>query len=114
VHREIDKIAFLLEQCLEIFIYYLPEHSENALLARFIYDQNEIVQEVFGEFYEQLLEAMYQENAETLYILACRSLRQGGWIQKAQAALEKAIEINPQNSLIYQEKKLIDITIKKR
>lgn len=114
VRREIDRISFLLNQCLEIFIYYLPEHSENTLLARFIYDQNQIVQDVFKDHYINLLQAMYQDKPEKLYILACKSLRQGGWLKKAQSALNKANDINPENPMIYQEKKDIDITLKKR
>lgn len=107
IQREVDRIRFIINQCLKLLIQYLPSHSENSYLARFLFDQNELVQDVFGQHYPQLIEAMYEDKQEKMYILAAKSLRQGGWLQKAEQAIETALKINSGNKLALQEKEII-------
>jgi hypothetical protein len=45
--REITRIRFILFHCRRMLIVYLTEHGENPLLARFIYDQSDLVHSVF-------------------------------------------------------------------
>mgnify|MGYP000220399612 CR=1 FL=1 len=107
IRREVERINFILDKCRLIFINYLPDHYENFLLARFIYNRNDMVREVFGDYYQDLILAVYGENPENLYLFAAQSFRQGGWWQKAQDALQEAININPDNTEVLHEKKLI-------
>jgi hypothetical protein len=112
IRREVRRIRFILSECLGIFTRYLSLHSENALLARFIYDSNQLVREVFGRQYEELLRSMFGQEQERLYLLAAQSLRQGGWAGKASQAVEEAYGMNPDNARVASEKKAIDNLLK--
>jgi hypothetical protein len=106
--REITRIRFILYHCRRMLIVYLADYGENHLLARFIYDQNDLVQSVFRGDYGELIRSLYADNPEDLYIYASRSLRQGGWMQDAAAAIEQASSIAPHKHGVLQEKKFID------
>jgi hypothetical protein len=106
--REITRIRFILFHCRRMLIVYLADHRENHLLARFIYDQNDLVQSVFRNDYWELVRSMYSDNPEDLYIYASKSLRQGGWMQDAAAAIEQASSMAPHKLAVLQEKKFID------
>ncbi|MFP4316686.1 MAG: hypothetical protein ACOC24_05035 [Desulfovibrionales bacterium] len=108
IDREITRIRFILYHCRRMLILYLADHSDNHLLARFIFDQNEMVQSVFKSDYNELIDALYGENHENLFVYASKSLRQGGWMQDAAAALEQALQIAPSKHSVLQEKKFID------
>lgn len=108
MRREIDRIKIILAQCKRILPYYLARHRGNQLLARFIVTQGELVQEVFGELYEELVSGIYGDTPEDMHILAAQSLRLGGWVDEAQEAVETAYSINPKSKIVLQEKKIID------
>jgi hypothetical protein len=106
--REITRIRFILFHCRRMLIVYFKEHGENPLLARFIYDQNDLVHSVFRGDYHELIRSLYAESPEDLYIYASRSLRQGGWMQDAAAAMEQALSMAPDKHAVLQEKRFID------
>jgi hypothetical protein len=78
------------------------------LLARLLVAQNELVREVFAEEYRDLIAGIYGNQPELMYILASQSLRQGGWMEEAEAAVAEALHLNPAERLVLQEKKIID------
>lgn len=106
--REIDRIRFIMAKCRQLLPIYLAPHRENMLLARLLVAQNALVREVFEEEYEALLTGIYGNQPELMYILASQSLRQGGWMEEAEAAVNKALELNPAERSVLQEKKIID------
>jgi hypothetical protein len=67
---------------------YLPAHRDNPLLARFIYDQNDLVRQVFKSGYDAFIQAIYNDSRDQLFLLAARSLEQGGWHREARQAME--------------------------
>lgn len=105
IRREVDRINFILDRCRFIFIHFLSKHCDNLLLARFLYDQNTMVCDVFQEHYQSLIHSIYGAQKENLYLFAGRSLREGGRGQRAQKAVQEAFNINPQNSEVEKEKK---------
>lgn len=107
VRREVKRIRFLLFHCRRMFTLYLPAHADNPLLARFLFDQNDLVRSIFKSGYPDLIRAVYGETPERMYVLASHSLRQGGWIQDAAQALEQADNISPNNDLVLQEKLIL-------
>jgi hypothetical protein len=107
IRREVKRIRFLLFHCRRMFILYLPAHVENPLLARFLYDQNDLVRSIFKSCYEDLVRAVYENRPERMYVLASRSLRQGGWVRDAGLALEMAENIRPDNPMVLQEKMIL-------
>jgi hypothetical protein len=108
MRREIDRIRFIMSQCRKLLPHYLARHRENALLARYLFSQNALVREVFGEDYELLISSVYGEHPERMYVLAAQSLRLGGWVSEATQAVQAACDINPADRLVIQEKKILD------
>jgi len=107
VRREVKRIRFLLFHSRRMFILYLPAHVDNPLLARFLFDQNDLVRSIFKSGYPDLIRAIYGGTPEQMYVLASRSLRQGGWIRDAGLALKEADTICPNNNTVLQEKLIL-------
>lgn len=108
MRREIDRIRFIIDKCRQLLPFYLHRYSENVLLARYIFSQNELVKAVFGTEYDHLISAIYENEPERMFVLASESLRMGGWMKEASQAIEKAIAENPTSKIVLQEKKIID------
>ena len=66
------------------------------------------MREVFGAGYERLIQGVYGEKPELMYVLASQSLRQGGWIKEAAQAADRAFAMSPADASVLQEKKTID------
>lgn len=108
IAREVKRIQFILYHCRRMFTFYLSAHSDNALLARFLFDQDTLVRDVFKGGYDALVASIYADGLARLYVLAARSLRQGGWIQDASRAVSLALELDPTGTDVLQEKRIID------
>ncbi|WP_319470729.1 hypothetical protein [uncultured Pseudodesulfovibrio sp.] len=108
MRREIDRIRFIIAKCRQLLPAYLHRYSDNVLLARYIFSQNELVRDVFADDYGGLILAIYGVEPERMYILASQSLRLGGWMEEAAQAVDKALEQNPSSKIVLQEKKIID------
>ena len=88
--------------------YYLRRYSENVLLARYIFSENQLVRDIFKDEYDGLIAAIYGAEPERMFILASQSLRMGGWMNEATKAVNEAFEKNPSSKIVLQEKKIID------
>ena len=108
MRREIDRIRFITAKCRQLLPYYLRRYSDNVLLARYIFSENELVRAIFKDEYTGLLLAIYGSEPERLFILASQSLRMGGWMEEAAIAVEQALQQNPSSKIVLQEKKIID------
>ena len=108
MRREIARIRFIISKCQRLLPLYLARHRDNALLARFVFAQNQLVREFFGAGYERLIQGVYGEKPELMYVLASQSLRQGGWIKEAAQAADRAFAMSPADASVLQEKKTID------
>ncbi|MCJ2165668.1 MULTISPECIES: hypothetical protein [unclassified Pseudodesulfovibrio] len=108
MRREIDRIRFIIAKCRQLLPYYLHRYSDNVLLARYIFSQNDLVRSVFADEYAGLIFAIYGSEPEQMYILASQSLRMGGWVEEAAQAVARAIAENPTSKMVLQEKKIID------
>jgi hypothetical protein len=108
MRREIDRIRFFMNNCRTLLPVYLVRHRDNTLLARFIFSHEDLVRSAFGSDYGMLMEGVYKDEPERMYVLACRSLRMGGWFAEANRAIEAALQERPDGKLVLQEKKIID------
>jgi len=108
MRREIDRIRFIIAKCRQLLPLYLKRYSDNVLLARYIFSQNKLVRTVFGDEYDDLMAAIYDDEPERMYILASQSLRMGGWMEEASQAVDRAMKKNPASKMVLQEKKIID------
>jgi len=107
MQREITRIRFIMSKCRRLFPVYLADHADNALLARFLFDQNDLVREVFGQGYGVLVTRIYNSRPEHMYLLAGMSLRHGGWLPEAMRALDRAQEISPDSESVRREREAV-------
>lgn len=105
--REITRIRFIVGRCRRLFPIYLSAHRDNPLLARFLFDQSELVREVFGPEYEVLVGRIYGDQPEHMYLLAALSLRQGGWLDESAQAIAQAVALAPDSQSIRREERII-------
>ncbi len=97
IDKEVHRIQFILAESKNIFIRYLPRHEQNHILARFLFEHEKRVRDVFQDLYQDLIQAIYGSSPETMYLLAARHLLQGNWLDKARDAVDRATKINPQH-----------------
>ncbi|WP_460032887.1 hypothetical protein [Megalodesulfovibrio paquesii] len=101
--REIARVRRIIAECLMLFPPVLRKYRDSPLLARFLFSQELLVQEVFGDKREYLLEVLYEDDPQLLYLLAAQSLRQGGWWEPAREALARAQSLRPECPLVLEE-----------
>lgn len=105
IQREIRRIRLILTHCRSMLPIYYARHRENALLARFFFEQNDLAREVFREGYDMLMECVYENEQELMYLLAAQSLRRGGWVEPGLKALAQGLSVNPRCPRLLQEKR---------
>lgn len=108
IRREITRIRFIIDHMKRLLPLYLSEHGDNPLLARLLFERNDLVAAVFGEYYSDLLRGLHGDRPERLYVLAAQSLRQGGWMQEAEAAIDQALKLAPNDPAARLEKEKVD------
>jgi len=108
IEREVKRIRFIVQQCQGMIPVYYHRHRNNALLARFLFNQDDLVRGVFKDGYAALIEGIYEDAPEHMYLLAAQSLRQGGWNRDAQKALGEALLVKPGCKQALHEQKLIE------
>ncbi|GFM36335.1 hypothetical protein [Desulfovibrio psychrotolerans] len=95
IEREVRRIEFILEQCRELICIYYARHGGNRLLARLLFDRNELVRAVFGPRYEALISSVYEDVPERMYILAAEGLMECGRPEEAHRAATEGVRLNP-------------------
>lgn len=108
MQREIQRIRFIAHQCRKLFPLYLSDQEHNLWLARFLCKREDLVKKVFGRSHERLVTAVYRDRPEKLYVMAARSLREGGWLEEAAQALDTALEAAPDSPEVLREKEILD------
>ncbi|MDR2050846.1 MAG: hypothetical protein LBQ63_03640 [Deltaproteobacteria bacterium] len=95
LERLIRGVEELLGAANRLFCEYLAGDRNNRQLARLIYDREELLRSVFKELYPELLRGIFGASREKAFLEAARSLFEGGQSSRAEKALGKALEINP-------------------
>ncbi len=108
IEREIARVRFILAHCRRLFPLYLADHKDNILLARLLFEENDLAREVFGSDFASFVRAIYGNEPEIMYVYASRSLRQGGWMEDAARAVDEAARMCGSNPLVLQEKEIVD------
>jgi hypothetical protein len=98
--RGVRRIRRLLGSLRMFFLRAYAGQRDNTHLARFLYDQEELVRSVFQADYDRLLAALYGEATEKLASGAARALLDGGYCERAEAALHKAAAMAPASAEI--------------
>lgn len=107
IEREIRRIRFITTLCLDMVPKHYARYRENALLARFIFDQNTLVRAVFKDKYSALVKGIYGDEPEYMCIRAAASLRAGGWLEEALQAAQEAMTMRPESDAAQKELELV-------
>lgn len=113
MQREIDRVRFIIARSRQLLPIYLEKHRDNELLGRLLFSQKDLIRIVFRDEYDFLLQYIYGEQPEMLYVFASRSLRKGGWVEEAVKASDIAYKKNQKNPMVLQEKEIVDNWIKR-
>lgn len=88
--KEFEEIDALLGDTINQFKALLLEHYDNGLLVRFMIENKELVNQVFGpKGLKELLQLMYREGSVEAYSLAAKSYFESGFYDKASTTIKK-------------------------
>ena len=91
-----DEMAILIQEALPQFQGFLGEYQENGLLIRFLLEEKDLWQDVWGEdALEDLFRRLYGPRPARPYWLAGESYFESGFYGRATQAFCRAVEKNP-------------------
>jgi hypothetical protein len=98
LRRHITRARELVSAAKGLFCRYLAGESANRPLARFIHDREPLLRDVFDQQFESLLQSVYGQAAERVFLESALSFAELGQKHNAALALQRALEINPRNA----------------
>lgn len=108
MRREVDRIRYLMQHSTLLFAEFLRHHSANPLLARFLYNREELVRGAFGTEFSHVIETIYSGAPHMHLVLASQSLRHGGWVREAHECVQEAQKLYPNSKTVLQERRIVD------
>ena len=96
--REVARLQRLLALSRRLFCAYFSGCVGHRHLGRFLYDNEELVRQTFGDDFENLMQAVYGGEPERMFLEAARSLLESGWFEAADKAIASALNRNPDMS----------------
>ncbi len=90
IQREIMRIMHVLDQGRTLLMHYLAEQGGNRYLARLLYVESSAIKRVFRGQYGELLQSLYGDAPERMYIGAALSFWEGGRVSEALTVLDDA------------------------
>ena len=98
--RGVYRIRRLLANARHFFQRSFAGKAHNRHVARLLNDREDLVRAAFADAYDDLVRAIYGDTPERLHIEAAISLRAGGRMASAEAALAKARAMSPNSPLL--------------
>lgn len=95
--HHITRARKLISTAKGLFCRYLAGDCANRPLARFIHDREKLLRDVFNDQLEELIQSIYGQERELVFLESALSLAELGQKHKAALALQKALDINPHN-----------------
>jgi hypothetical protein len=93
VRRQMEQLAFLFGQTHNILRTTLSDLSENILLVRFLVEQEDLVQDLWGEELVSVFYDMFSGAPEQGFCAAGRSYMSGQWYTRALLMYRRALEL---------------------
>lgn len=93
VMRQMEQLAFLFGQTNNMLRTLLAGLSENLLLVRFLVEQEDMVQDLWGEELAALFHDMFSGAPEQGFCAAGRSYMSGQWYTRALVMYRRALEL---------------------
>lgn len=97
VVSQMDQICSLMGQANYIFRVMMPELSGNTLVVRYLVEQKNMLESIWGESLQSLFADMFDGNPANGFLVAGRSYLDGQWYEKALAMYDRALELEPGN-----------------
>ena len=94
VTAQMDQLAFLFGQTSYILRTMLPWLSENMLVVRLLAEQEDVVQELWGEGTAAVFAEMFHRKPEQGFCAAGKSYLQGQWSVQARDMYQRALSVN--------------------
>ncbi len=105
--REIQRILGVLIHVRDLLVLFLASHKDSGQVARFLVEDEALVQSSFGKKFDELLAALYGDNTNQRYLLALSLTLDNGHTQKAQNIISKAKENNVEAEIINEMQNLV-------
>ncbi|MEE9200464.1 MAG: hypothetical protein V3V45_03370, partial [Candidatus Brocadiales bacterium] len=78
----------------------LTSYNKNGLLARFLLEEEKLVEEAFGEEgLDHILSSMYKDGRFGGFLVAAKSYHRSGYYNKAKEMLNKAIAVRSDDDI---------------
>ena len=98
---EIESARELFETSAKLLRLILPSYKENKLVVRYIVENKEIVEKVYGEGeWGEILEFMFHKKKEEAYYITAVWYFENGDYGKTLTYIKKALNINPDSKKI--------------
>ncbi len=98
---EMESTNELFETSLKLLKLMLPSFKSNKLLARYILENKELIEKVYGkDHFKNVLDIMFNKKHEEAYYIAGLWYFENGDYVKARDYAKKALQLNPDNEKI--------------
>jgi hypothetical protein len=94
IKQQMGNLLLMFEQAKSLLRTMLPELANNLILIRYLLENSEVAQSLWGENLETLFADMFPGSPEYGYCAAARSYQEGNWFKNAHAAYARALAIN--------------------
>lgn len=96
IPEELAMAKKLFEVAAELLRSFLPELKENALVVRYLIENPQIIEKVYGKgSAEEIISSLFPEGKEEAYMITANWYKINGNYQKALRYVDKALQINP-------------------
>jgi len=93
---EVESANKLFENTLELLKLILPRYKKNKLLAKYLVENPQIIDEVYGkEGWKKIMEIMLPKGEEDAYCMVSKWHFNNGNYEEAKKYIDRAIKINP-------------------
>ena len=113
IGREMTRILEVLQEARSLLIHYLGEQgkkADNGHVARFIVAEEDLVRQVFGSAYGDLLQSLYAGDPTRLYLLAAKAYLDGGRPAEALGLLDRAAEQGEEVQRLREQADIFDLS----
>ncbi|MCK4905559.1 tetratricopeptide repeat protein [bacterium] len=111
--EEIESAKELFETSLKLFKPMLPKFKRNKLAVRYIVENKEVIEKVYGKNqWEKILKLMFNNKKEEAYYMVAMWYFENGDYVQARACIKKALQLNPSSEKITSFSKKISTFLK--
>ncbi len=108
IAREMERILGVLLHIRNLLLLFLPEHRENGHIARLIVEDKSLVQQCFGQNFDDLLSVLYGPTPSKYYVLALQLTLSSGHNEKALNIMKAAQDDDVPASIITEMQTLME------